>query len=187
MSVDNNPAPAGETTWHTTILSVIGELTLVRDGHGLRGLYFPHHWHRPEQAAFGPASPDGFAEADGQLKQYLAGSREGFDLALTPHGEQFHHRVWEHVARIGYGQIITYGDLAAQLGGDVTAQQVGAAVARNPLSIFIPCHRVLGRGGKLTGYAGGIPRKRHLLELEAAHRAVLERTPFQQALLAESW
>ena len=169
------PAPAA-TTWHTTMASALGALTLVRDADGPRGLYFPHHWYMPNPATFGRVSDDGFAEAVTQVGQYLAGTRREFDLPLAPDGDDFQRRVWQHVQQIPYGQTLTYGELATQVGDSATAQQIGAAVGRNPLCIRIPCHRVVGRGGKLTGYAGGIARKRHLLELEREQVAVDGRT-----------
>jgi methylated-DNA-[protein]-cysteine S-methyltransferase len=175
-------------TWHTALPSALGELTLVRDDEGLRGLYFPHHWYLPDKATFGPLSDRGFTDAVTQIGQYLAGTRREFDLALSPHGDAFQRQVWTHVTQIGYGQTVTYGELASRIGGGATAQQVGGAVGRNPLCILIPCHRVVGRGGKLTGYAGGIARKRSLLELEAAHPAQTGHPLLQQgALMGRSW
>jgi len=153
-------------TLHTVVPSVLGDLTLVRDQAGLRGLYFPHHWYKPQPSEFGRRAGDGFDAATGQLEEYLAGARREFELPLAPAGDEFQLAVWELIAAIPYGDTVTYGDLAARLGGETTPQQVGAAVGRNPLSILIPCHRVIGRNGKLTGYAGGLARKRHLLELE---------------------
>jgi methylated-DNA-[protein]-cysteine S-methyltransferase len=153
-------------TWHTVVPSVLGDLRLVRDQAGLRGLYFRHHWYKPQLSEFGRRADDGFAAATGQLGEYLAGARREFELPLARAGDEFQLAVWELIAAIPYGDTVTYGDLAARLGADATPQQVGAAVGRNPLSILIPCHRVIGRDGKLTGYAGGLARKRHLLELE---------------------
>jgi methylated-DNA-[protein]-cysteine S-methyltransferase len=153
-------------TWHTVFATDLGDIVLVRDATALRGVYFPHHWHLPNPDTFGPRRDGGFDETTGQLTEYLAGKRRSFELATAPVGDAFAHSVWELVARIPYGGTMTYGDLAAVIGGAVTAQQVGAAVGRNPLSIVVPCHRVVGRNGKLTGYAGGLARKRHLLELE---------------------
>lgn len=180
------PTPA-VTNWHTTTPSALGEVALVRDGDGIRGLYFPHHWYMPNPATFGPTSGEGFADTVAQLEQYLAGTRREFDLPLAPAGDDFQRLVWQQVQQIHYGQTVTYGELATQVGGDATAQQVGAAVGRNPLCILIPCHRVVGRGGKLTGYAGGIARKRHLIELEREHVAYAERTPVQRALMTGFW
>jgi methylated-DNA-[protein]-cysteine S-methyltransferase len=175
------------TTWHTTTPSALGEVTLVRDGDGIRGLYFAHHWYMPSPATFGPTSGESFADTVAQLEQYLTGARREFDLPLAPAGNDFQRLVWQQVQQIPYGQTVTYGELAAQVGGDATAQQVGAAVGRNPLCILIPCHRVVGRGGNLTGYAGGIARKRHLIEFEREHPAWAERTPVQLALIKGFW
>jgi methylated-DNA-[protein]-cysteine S-methyltransferase len=160
--------PAAEV-WHTVTPTAIGALTVVRDAQAIRGLYFPHHWYRPDPATFGPRSDDGFADVIAQLGQYLDGRRRVFDLPLAARGDARQRQVWGLIQEIGYGRTATYGDLAARLGDGVTAQEVGATVGRNPLSILIPCHRVVGKGGKLTGYAGGIERKRQLLELEAEH------------------
>ncbi|MEN3361591.1 MAG: methylated-DNA-[protein]-cysteine S-methyltransferase [Mycobacteriales bacterium] len=168
-------------TWHTTTGSPLGRLTLVRDADGIRGLYFPHHWYMPDRATFGSQADDGFDETITQLGDYLSSTRREFDLPLRPHGDAFQRRVWAHVQQIPYGETVTYGDLATRIGGDATAQRIGAAVGRNPLCVIIPCHRVVGRGGKLTGYAGGIVRKRHLLEMESEHVAVSAHTPRQLA------
>jgi len=159
---------ATDTTVNTTVDSPIGELTLVADDGRLTGVYFPHHWYRPDPAAFGGRSATGFDEAERQLAEYFAGRRQRFDLPLDARGDEFSRRVWELIDRIPYGHTITYGDLARELGGQVLAKDVGAAVGRNPLSVVVPCHRVVGKGGKLTGYAGGLARKRFLLGMEGA-------------------
>ena len=160
------------STRHAIVGSPVGPLTLVRDDEGITGLYFRHHWTRPDPASFGPrvdaAGDRGFDEAVRQLNEYFAGERREFGLPLTPHGEPAAQRVWRLLAAIPYGQTTTYGALARQIGGDVTPKEIGAFVGRNPLSIFIACHRVVGAGGQLTGYAGGLKRKQHLLELEQA-------------------
>ena len=155
-------------SWHTVVTTELGELTLVRGADGLRGLYFPHHWYRPAQATFGPRRDVGFAATAAQLAEYLAGRRTGFDLEQAPRGDEFQQRVWDLVAQVPYGATVTYGELGRRLGSDVTAQEVGAAVARNPLCIVVPCHRVVGSDGSLTGYAGGMERKEYLLHLEGA-------------------
>ena len=155
-----------EQTVHRTRL---GDLTIVRDGDALTGLYYPHHWYRPGQASFGRKNDRGFDDARQQLDEYLAGARTTFDLPLEARGSELHRRVWALIAAVPYGGTATYGDLARRLGGGVTAQEAGAAVGRNPLSILIPCHRIIGSTGKLTGYAGGLQRKRFLLDLEQAH------------------
>ncbi|MFC4948653.1 methylated-DNA--[protein]-cysteine S-methyltransferase [Pseudonocardia sp. GCM10023141] len=154
------------STWHTVTPTVLGELTLVRDARAMRGLYFPHHWSRPDPAAFGPRRDEGFDREIEQLDEYLEGRRHSFDLAVEPGGDEFQRRVWNELRQVPYGDTVTYGDLAGRLRDGATAQQVGAAVARNPLCIVIACHRVVGAGGKLTGYAGGLARKKHLLDLE---------------------
>jgi methylated-DNA-[protein]-cysteine S-methyltransferase len=159
------------TAQHTVLATPIGDLTVVREGGLLTGLYFPHHWYKPDPATFGPRNDRGFEGVAGQLEEYLAGTRTVFDLPLKPSGTEFQLRVWELIAQVPYGQTTTYGDLARRLGGRLgreNAQEVGAAVGRNPLSILIPCHRVIGSNGKLTGYAGGLKRKQKLLELERA-------------------
>lgn len=150
----------------TTMDSPVGELTLVADDGGLTGVYFPHHWYRPDPATFGQTADTGFGDVKSQLTEYFAGERQHFDLWLNADGEDFQRRVWELIDRIPYGRTATYGDLASELGDGVLAKDVGAAVGRNPLSVIVPCHRVVGKDGRLTGYAGGLARKRFLLDLE---------------------
>jgi methylated-DNA-[protein]-cysteine S-methyltransferase len=160
------------TAQHTILATKVGDLTIVRDGDLLTGLYFPHHWYRPGPETFGPRTGEGFDEVSRQLAEYLDGTRTSFGLPLEPQGTLFQRRVWNLLTQIPYGQTASYGELARRLGGQHTAQEVGAAVGRNPLSILIPCHRVIGSDGKLTGYAGGLKRKQWLLELEQAPVAV---------------
>jgi methylated-DNA-[protein]-cysteine S-methyltransferase len=150
----------------TTMDSPVGELTLVADDGGLTGVYFPHHWYRPDPATFGCRADAGFGDVQTQLSEYFAGKRHCFDLRLNALGNEFQRRVWELINRIPYGRTATYGDLASELGDGVLAKDVGAAVGRNPLSVIVPCHRVVGKDGRLTGYAGGLARKRFLLDLE---------------------
>jgi methylated-DNA-[protein]-cysteine S-methyltransferase len=157
-------------TRHTVVSSPLGELTLAADGAALTGVYFPRHWHQPTADALGryvePADPL-FARATGQLHEYLTGRRTRFDLPIVMVGEPRRRRIWQLLADIPYGATTTYGDLAAALADGTTAYEVGQAVGRNPLSIIVPCHRVVGKRGVLTGYAGGLRRKRFLLDLEA--------------------
>ena len=153
-------------TEHTILATRLGNLTIVRDADAVVGLYFPHHWYRPDPATFGPRTDTGFEDVSSQLEEYLAGERREFDLTLQPRGSVLQRRVWDLVAQVPYGQTTTYGAIARRLSCDVTAQQVGAAVGRNPLCILIPCHRVVGSTGKLTGYAGGLERKRALVDIE---------------------
>ena len=153
---------------HAVLATSLGELTVVRDDGALTGLYFPRHWPRPDRAAFGPRADTGFEDVARQLGEYLAGDRSAFELPLKANGTDFDRRVWELIAEIPYGQTTTYGDLARDLVPGTDPRDFGAAVGRNPLSIVIPCHRVIGSTGKLTGYAGGLERKRALLQIEHA-------------------
>ena len=169
------PVSAGTAT-HATIRSSLGDLTVVARSGSVTGLYFPHHWHRPDRSSFGEYRDAGFDEVRRQLDEYLAGGRRDFDLPVETAGGPRQERVWRLIGQIPYGQTVSYGELARELGGGVTAQEVGAAVGRNPVSIIIPCHRVVGASGGLTGYAGGLRRKRILLDLErdvAGHSARL--------------
>jgi methylated-DNA-[protein]-cysteine S-methyltransferase len=158
-------------TRHTVIDSPLGELTLVADGDALTGVYFRHHWHPPTADALGmsvePVVDEPLRCAAEQLREYFAGERTQFDVPIVLDGEPRQRRVWELLPDIGYGEMITYGELAATLADGSTAYEVGQAVGRNPLSIIVPCHRVVGKNGALTGYAGGLKRKRFLLDLEA--------------------
>jgi methylated-DNA-[protein]-cysteine S-methyltransferase len=156
------------TASHTTIDSPLGELTLVAEDGSLTGVYFPHHWYKPDPDTFGPRADTGFEDATVQLAEYFAGDRTRFDLAVEPRGDEFQRQVWDLIAATPYGRTVTYGDLAREIGGPATPQDVGAAVGHNPLSVIVPCHRVVGKDGRLTGYAGGLARKRFLLDLEGA-------------------
>ncbi len=154
------------STTHTVTGSPLGDLTLVAGDGSLTGLYFRHHWYRPDPASFGTRDDTGFGDVTRQLSEYFAGERTEFDLPLDPRGDGFQQLVWKLISRIPYGQTTSYGDLARQLGDGTAAKDVGQAVGRNPLSVIVPCHRVVGKDGQLTGYAGGLPRKRFLLDLE---------------------
>jgi methylated-DNA-[protein]-cysteine S-methyltransferase len=157
---------------HAVLGSPIGELTMVCDDRGILGLYFPSHWTEPDPASFGPRADRpadrGFDQAETQLDEYFAGQRTAFDLPLVPIGSELARRVWALIAAIPYGRTTTYGALADEIGNGISARAIGGFVGHNPLSIFVPCHRVVGSNGHLTGYAGGLERKRHLLELEQA-------------------
>jgi methylated-DNA-[protein]-cysteine S-methyltransferase len=156
------------TTMHAIIDSPIGELTLVAADGTLSGVYFPGHWTRPDRATFGERSNRGFEAVEEQLAEYFAGRRRTFALARSRVGECFQRRVWDLIEQIPYGETTTYGDLARELGDATLARAVGGAVGHNPLSVIVPCHRVVGKDGRLTGYAGGLERKRFLLDLEAS-------------------
>lgn len=151
---------------HTVIDSPVGDLTVVADGGGLVGLYFAEHRRIPDPETFGERTDEGFADVRQQLKEYFAGDRRGFDLPLAPRGNDFQRRVWDLLGAIPYGETRSYGDLARDLGDLSLSQAVGAANALNPLSVIVPCHRVLAADGSLRGYAGGLDRKRFLLALE---------------------
>jgi methylated-DNA-[protein]-cysteine S-methyltransferase len=151
---------------HTDVDSPIGRLTLVGEDGALVGLYLEQHRRRPAPEWFGPDVGSGFEDLTAQLQEYFAGVRTDFELAIRPRGTGFERRVWDAVARIPYGRTRSYGDLARDLGDPGLAQAVGAANARNPVCIVVPCHRVVGADGSLTGYAGGLERKRFLLDLE---------------------
>jgi methylated-DNA-[protein]-cysteine S-methyltransferase len=158
------------TREHTIIDSPLGNLTIVRDGEALTGLYFPVHKYAPDRRTFGSRTDAGFEAVTTQLDEYFAGRRAHFSFELEPHGDDFQRTVWDLVKKVPYGETTTYGAIAAQVG--VTAREIGAAVARNALCILIPCHRVIGRDGSLTGYAGGLDRKRALLDLEERYEPI---------------
>jgi methylated-DNA-[protein]-cysteine S-methyltransferase len=151
---------------HTTIESPVGELLLVGDGERLLGLHMqagrrPGHVPPDSRAASEP-----FAAAREQLGEYFAGERTEFDLPLAPVGTAFQQEVWSALREIPYAQTASYGELAEGIGRPGASRAVGMANGRNPISIVVPCHRVIGASGDLTGYAGGVERKRFLLELE---------------------
>jgi methylated-DNA-[protein]-cysteine S-methyltransferase len=160
-------SPPTRTRTHTVLGSPIGELTVVADDGALCGLYFPHHKRLPDPATFGTRTDDGFGVVRDQLAEYFAGERTVFELDLRPAGDAFKQGVWALLREIPYGETRSYGDLARLLGDRNLAQAVGHANALNPISIVVPCHRVVAADGNLTGYAGGLERKRYLLDLEA--------------------
>jgi methylated-DNA-[protein]-cysteine S-methyltransferase len=159
---------------HVTIGSPVGPLTLVAAGGRLAGLYLAAQRHRPGPAAFGadgdPAAAP-FAAAAAQLAAYFAGELTSFDLPLAPSGTPFQQRVWLALRAIPYARTVSYGELAAGLGAPRASRAVGLANGRNPISIVVPCHRVVGTDGSLTGYGGGLERKRFLLDLEQRRAA----------------
>jgi methylated-DNA-[protein]-cysteine S-methyltransferase len=166
MATTSEAPTAAAAATHTTIRSSLGDLTVVARGGSVTGLYFPHHWYLPDRTTFGEYRDAGFDDVCRQLEEYLAGQRREFDLPVDAAGSPFQQRVWQLISQIPYGSTVSYGELAGELGGGATAQEVGAATGRNPVSIIIPCHRVVGASGGLTGYAGGLRRKRILLDLE---------------------
>ena len=148
--------------------SPLGEIVLAAEGAALTGLWFDGQQHFPPALpAPGEFAASPVLEAAARwLAGYFAGAQSVFAPPLAPEGTPFQRKVWERLRAIPYGETMTYGALAAALGS--SARAVGGAVARNPISLVIPCHRVVGAGGTLTGYAGGIERKEYLLRLEHA-------------------
>ncbi|MGK5556669.1 methylated-DNA--[protein]-cysteine S-methyltransferase [Actinomadura kijaniata] len=165
---------------HTVIDSPCGPLTLVaRDGR-LSALYMEQQRHRPADETFGGyADPETgpFPAVAEQLAAYFAGELTEFDLPLDPRGTAFQRRVWDVLRTIPYGETVTYGQIAEELGNPNASRAVGLANGRNPIGVIIPCHRVIGSTGGLTGYGGGLERKRFLLDLELRHRFELRPQP----------
>ncbi|GAA3756248.1 methylated-DNA--[protein]-cysteine S-methyltransferase [Streptomyces tremellae] len=157
---------------HTVIDSPLGPLTLVAADGALSGVYLDEHRHMPPRDTFGPRSAEPFGEATAQLAAYFSGELRVFDLPLHLEGTPFQRRVWSELTRIPYGETRSYGELAAALGSPGASRAVGLANGRNPVSIVVPCHRVVGSTGSLTGYGGGLANKRRLLALEAGHAPV---------------
>ncbi|MGI8760327.1 MAG: methylated-DNA--[protein]-cysteine S-methyltransferase [Jatrophihabitantaceae bacterium] len=149
--------------------SPLGELLVTRDESGIAGLYLPTGRNpvtaRPEWTRDDAA----FDDVRAQLDEYFAGTRREFDLPLHPTGTGFQKRVWDALLEIPYGQTASYGTTAAAIGAPTAARAVGLANGQNPISIVVPCHRVVGANGSLTGYGGGLDAKRWLLSHEAAH------------------
>jgi methylated-DNA-[protein]-cysteine S-methyltransferase len=151
---------------HRVIDSPVGPLTLVATDGTLSGLYMDEQRHRPLTELFGPRDDTRSTEVITQLTAYFAGDLKDFDVPLTLAGTDFQRRVWTELQRIPYGETTTYGELAERLGQPTAARAVGLANGKNPISIIVPCHRVVGSTGNLTGYGGGLPRKRYLLDFE---------------------
>ena len=158
-------------TIHTTITTAgLGTVQLIAGEHGLRGLHLEaqkHFTQPPADSVFDPTA-ELFVRAAQQLEAYAAGDLREFDLPVELVGSPGRVALWEQLRLIPYGKTTTYGALAAALGKPGMAQAVGQGVGRNPIGIVVPCHRVIGADGSLTGYAGGLARKRQLLELEGA-------------------
>ena len=153
--------------FYTTLASPIGELLLTGDGVALHRLSMQEgrhpipidpRWERREQA---------FGHVISQLSEYFDGTRQSFDVPLSLDGNQFELRVWERLRQIPYGETVSYGEIAREIGQPTAARAVGLANGRNPVAVIVPCHRVIGADGTLTGYGGGLERKRFLLDLES--------------------
>jgi methylated-DNA-[protein]-cysteine S-methyltransferase len=150
----------------STEQSPLGDLTLVGDGAALTGLYMNDHRHQPPLPAGARRDDRAFDRVRAQLAEYFDGDRTEFDLPLRMAGSPFQLEVWEALRGIGYGQTLSYGELARRIGRPRSSRAVGLANGRNPISIVVPCHRVIGSSGSLIGYGGGLERKRFLLDLE---------------------
>lgn len=158
---------------HTVLDSPVGPLTLVATDGVLSGLYMTGQRHRPQEETFGARDDTPFAEAERQLEAYFAGGLTTFELPLHLDGTPFQRRVWEALQDIPYGGTVSYGELADRLGKPGASRAVGLANGKNPVSIVVPCHRVIGASGGLTGYGGGLDRKRQLLAFEGSRAAAV--------------
>lgn len=156
-------------TTYTTIDSPAGPLLLAADDDGLRAIEFQPSRHRVRRdAAWREGDHPLLRLAGAQLAEYFAGSRHAFELPLAPRGTAFQCDVWRTLASIPYGETVSYAQLASRIGKPAATRAVGAANGRNPLPIVLPCHRVIGADGSLTGFGGGLPTKQFLLQLESA-------------------
>ena len=152
------------TTYYTHFESSIGSLLLLSNGTALTGLFMNELPDLASATADDNATP--FPEVKRQLTAYFAGELTNFDLPLSLTGTEFQRRVWSELEKIPFGETISYGELAKRIGDPNASRAVGLANGRNPISIVVPCHRVIGANGKLTGYGGGLPRKQELLSHE---------------------
>ena len=146
--------------------SPLGPLTLAADEQGLRQINFPQNGRPAPADLEWHEDPTALDEPIRQLRAYFAGELEGFDVSLAPEGTPFQQKVWRELCAIPYGETISYGELARRIGNPNASRAVGLANGSNPIPIIIPCHRVIGSNGKLTGYGGGLPIKEKLLALE---------------------
>ena len=153
--------------------SPVGALLLVADADGLREINFSKNGKRPAVDDAWLEDVRFLREPVRQLQEYFAGKRKDFDLVLAPQGTPFQQTVWKQLCRIPYGETISYGELARRVGNPNASRAVGLANGSNPIPIIIPCHRVIGSNGKLTGYGGGLPIKEKLLALERRQLTLL--------------
>ncbi|MEE9175454.1 MAG: methylated-DNA--[protein]-cysteine S-methyltransferase [Thermodesulfobacteriota bacterium] len=153
---------------YTVMKSSVGEITLVADNVSLRAIYWLNQ--KPDRVKFPDLENNDsnhvLKSAVKQLKAYFSGTRREFDIPLRPVGTVFQEEVWLALRSISYGETVSYSDIAKQIGRPKAVRAVGAAIGKNPLSIMIPCHRVIGANGKLIGFAGGLSTKEFLLNLE---------------------
>ena len=161
----------GEPNQYAIVKSPLGDLLLVAATDALIGLYFAGHKHAPAANQTWERN-DGhpiLREAAKQLEEYFNGTRMTFSISIRLQGANFQEKIWRQIARIPYGAITSYSDLAARAGAPQAIRAAGTATGRNPISIIIPCHRVLGKNGELCGFAGGLKSKRRLLKLETSN------------------
>jgi methylated-DNA-[protein]-cysteine S-methyltransferase len=164
------PTATSPTAITTSMDSPIGHLTLTAVDGVLTGVHMNEQRHAPKLPAGCERDDVGLAHVVAQLEAYFAGTLTDFDLPMATRGTDFQRRVWAGLCEIPYGETISYGELARRVGSPNASRAVGLANGRNPVAIIVPCHRVIGADGSLTGYGGGLDRKVWLLEHEAAHR-----------------
>jgi methylated-DNA-[protein]-cysteine S-methyltransferase len=151
---------------HAVVASPVGPITLVATGGALAGLYLDRQRYAPTPGSLGVPDPGPSAEAARQLEEYFSGERTAFELELALDGTSFQRLVWSELLAVPYGDTVTYGELARRIGQPTASRAVGLANGKNPVAIIVPCHRVVGTDGNLTGYGGGLDRKRFLIDLE---------------------
>ncbi len=156
--------------FYTQMDSPIGNLVLTSDGTALTGIFHPHQKRYAKILENSKQQSALFADALAQLQEYFAGTRKTFTLSLSPHGTAFQHKVWEALCKIPYGETTSYIGIAKSLGKPTASRAVGMANGKNPLPFIVPCHRVIGSNGKLTGYAGGLEMKQWLLTHETKYK-----------------
>ncbi len=160
---------------YTYLTSPVGDLLAVRDRVGIAGLYLPSGRHSVIATGGWRRDDLSFADLSAELGEYFAGDRREFSVPLHPAGTAFQHRVWQALLEIPYGETTTYARTAARIGSPKASRAVGLANGQNPISIVVPCHRVVGSNGSLTGYGGGLDAKRWLLTHEASHAGLFAR------------
>jgi methylated-DNA-[protein]-cysteine S-methyltransferase len=161
-----------ESIYFDYLDSPLGGLLIVGDGTYLTRLYLPNHKGAAQPNASWRRASEPFSQAREELAEYFAGERKTFDVPIRGAGTPFQERVWQELVRIPFGMTITYAELARRVGQPNASRAVGNANGRNPISIIVPCHRVIGANGRLTGYAGGLDNKRWLLDLERGERSL---------------
>ena len=169
--------------YHDSFQSPHGSMLLLANDAGLAGVFFERQKYFPQKQAGWKKDPEHriLRRAKCELAEYFAGKRKCFDVALAPEGTPFQRKVWKAIASVGFGETISYGELARRAGHPGSARAAGAATGRNPIGIIVPCHRIMGANGSLTGYAGGLERKRALLVLEGADADLRSNPGFAKA------